>query len=172
MKTKTSEISKEYYIAPKIKAILDKARDLVLKKDWDRVYLVDGPEGSGKSKLARQLAFHLDPTFNIDRIVFTGQQFSDAVDKAKKGDAIIFDEAFNGLGSSGATSKLNKLIVRKLMECRQKNLFIFIVLPTVFELQKYAAIFRSKALFHVYVDKAGRRGRSSGCWTYLITLYF
>ncbi len=160
MKTKKLSSKKKYpyYIAPPIKEMLNKGREKVVDKDWDRVYLIDGNEGSGKSLLGLQLGYYLDPTLNLDRITFSGDEFSKAIDKAKKGECIIFDEAFNGLSSTGATSKMNRFIVRKLMECRQKNLFIIIILPTFFLLQKYAAIFRSKALFHVYATRRGDRG--------------
>jgi len=150
---------KEYYISPPVKSMLSKAKKRVLKNDWDRVYLIDGSEGSGKSLLGLQLGYFLDPTLNLSRVTFSGKEFSNAIDNATKGQCIIFDEAFNGLSSGGSTSKTNRLIVRKLMECRQRNLFIIIILPTFFLLQKYAAIFRSKALFHVYLDKKGNRGR-------------
>ena len=40
---------------------------------------------------------------------------------------------------------------------RQKNLFIIIVLPTIFMLDKYMAMHRTKALIHVFESK-GRRG--------------
>ena len=156
--TKDSSEFPGYYIAPKIKATLDKAKNHVIKYDWDRVYIIDGTEGSGKSLLALQLAYYFDPTLNLDRVAFTGDEFTEAIRTAKKNQAIIFDEAFNGLSSTAATSKLNKLIVAKLMECRQKNLFLFIVLPTIFLLQKYVSIFRSRALFHVYVPKSNVRG--------------
>ena len=147
-----------YYIAPPIKKMLDKAKHQVLNQDWDRLYLIDGSEGAGKSLLGLQLGKYLDPTLNINSITFSGGTFSKAIDKATKGQCIIFDEAFNGLASSAAMSKMNRFIVRKLMECRQKNLFIIIILPTFFLLQKYVAIFRSKVLFHVYVPKSGARG--------------
>ncbi len=150
--------SSDYYIAPSTKRALFKAKNLVKNHDFDRVYLIDGTEGSGKSLLALQLAYECNNNLSLDKICFNGQQFSDGIDKAQKNDPLIFDEAFNGLASTGATSTLNRLIVRKLMECRQKNLFIFVVLPTIFMLQKYAAIFRTKALFHVYITKNGVRG--------------
>ena len=156
--TKDSNDFPGYYIAPPIKKMLDKGKNKVIKQDWDRVYIIDGSEGSGKSLLALQLGYYLDPTLNLNRITFSGKEFSEAINKASKNQCIIFDEAFNGLSSSGATSRLNRLIVSKLMECRQKNLFLIIVLPTIFLLQKYAAIFRSKVLFHVYTTRSGNRG--------------
>lgn len=155
--TKDKEII-QYYIAPPIVEMLNSAKALVLEKDWDRVYLIDGNEGAGKSLLGLQLGYFFDKTLDISRITFSGQEFSKAIANAKKNQVVIFDEAFNGLSSSGATSKLNRLLVSKLMECRQKNLFIIIILPTIFLLQKYAAIFRSKGLFHVYSLKNGTRG--------------
>lgn len=147
-----------FYIPLEIKKLLDKGKDQVLQKDWDRVYIIDGGEGTGKSLLGLQLGFYLDPTLNLTRVTFSGEEFSKAIEKAEKGQAIIFDEAFNGLSSTGALSKMNRFIVRKLMECRQKNLFIIIILPTIFLLQKYVAIFRSKCLFHVYATAKGVRG--------------
>jgi len=69
--------------------------------------------------------------------------------KTKKGQCIIFDEAFTGLSSRGALSGINKALVGLMMQMRQKNLFVIMVLPTFFMLDKYAAIFRAKALIHV-----------------------
>lgn len=160
MQTKkdSSKEFKEYYIDKKVKKMLDSSKSLVLNKDWDKVFIIDGEEGSGKSLLGLQIGYYLDPTLNLSRIVYSGEEFGKAITEAEKNQVIIFDEAFNGLASAGAISSMNKLIVRKLMECRQKNLFIIIILPTIFELQKYAAIFRSSALFHVYATRKGVRG--------------
>lgn len=158
MKMKKDLSDSKYYIAPEIKSMLDRGKTQVLTKDWDRVYVIDGEEGSGKSLLGLQLGYYLDPTLNLSKITFSGKEFTDAIKKAKKGECIIFDEAFNGLASTGAMSQLNRLIIRNLQECRQKNLFIIIILPTIFMLQKYVGIFRSKVLFHVYATSKGDRG--------------
>jgi hypothetical protein len=161
MSLQNKEFSESYrtnYIAKEIKAMLLRAKEQVIQRDWDRVYIIDGSEGSGKSLLGLQLGYFLDPTLSLDRITFTGEEFSKAVSTAEKNQCVIFDEAFNGLASTAAMSKMNRLVVKKLMECRQKNLFIIIILPTIFLLQKYVAVFRSKALFHVYVTKGGNRG--------------
>jgi hypothetical protein len=55
-------------------------------------------------------------------------------------------------------SDINKTLVSMLAEIRQKNLFVFIVMPTFFDLDKYAAIWRSRGLIHVYTDKGYGRG--------------
>lgn len=145
-----------------------KARSVV-SKDWDWVTLVDGVEGGGKSVMAQQGAYEVDPTFNIERITFTPEQdikhngiiidsFKTAVLKAKQYQAIIYDEAYSGLSSRGTMSNINKTLVSVLAEIRQKNLFVFIVMPTFFDLDKYAAIWRSRGLIHIYTDKGYGRG--------------
>lgn len=129
----------------------------IQKKDKDAVYIVDGGEGDGKSVFAMQLAKCLDPNYNISKCAFTASEFTNKVVKAKKGDCIIYDEAFTGLSSRGALSEVNKLLVGLMMEMRQKNLFVIIVMPTFFLLDKYVAIWRAKGLFHIYTKK-GKRG--------------
>jgi hypothetical protein len=99
------------------------------------------------------MAYAVDDEFSIDDVVFDSQSFARRIRKIKKGKAVVFDEAFNGLSSRGALSKENRKLVRLLMECRQRNLFIFIVLPSFFLLEKYVALFRSHALFHTYKGK-------------------
>jgi len=156
MKTPLKENSNEvlpYYMADPIFQQFQKAKRMILESDQDRIYVVTGREGLGKSKLARQLAYSIDPTISLDRIVFTSEDFKSAIKKAKKGQAIIFDECFRGLSSKGSISKENKELVELLMECRQLNLVIFLVLPSFFLLEKYAAIFRSTALFNVMASK-------------------
>lgn len=146
-----------FYMDDFLSRQLDKACKIVGEKDEDRVWLVDGRERAGKSVFAMQLAAKLDPNFDLSRVVYSSQAFKRAVLNARKGQAIIFDEAFKGLSSKGALSKINKLLTSLMMEMGQMNLFVFIVLPTFFELQRYVAVHRSQGLFHVY-KKNGKRG--------------
>lgn len=138
-----------YSIAEQVALQLDEAKKDVVEYDQDRFYVITGREGTGKSTLACQLAYYLDRNFNLDNVVFTAEEFSKIIQNAKKHTAIIFDEAFNGLSSRGSISRQNKEIIRLLMECRQRNLFVFLVLPSFFLLERYPAIFRSEALFIV-----------------------
>jgi len=142
-----------FYVASDIFKQLRKGYKKVTEGDQDRVYVITGREGLGKSTLAMQLAYVVHPTFTLDNIVFTANQFEERIKKAKRNEAIIFDEAFNGLSSKGAISKENKRLVRILMMCRQRNLFIFIVLPSYFLLEKYIGLFRSTALFNVLASR-------------------
>jgi hypothetical protein len=148
-----------YYIDKTLKGVWDKIRNGQLQKiDEDRVYVVDGKERTGKSVFAIQQAAYLDENFDVNNIVFTPDEFIAAIKNAKKGQAIVYDEAFFGLSSRSAIGKVNKQIVRCLMEVGQKNLIIFLVMPSFFELDKYAAIHRAEVLFHVHRDTKGKRG--------------
>ena len=132
----------------------------VKKKDRDWVAVYDGEEGSGKSVLAMQHAKVLDPDFNIDNICFNADQFIDRLKTAPKHSCILLDEAYNAANSRSALTEVNRAMVSVATEMRQRNLFVLIVLPTFFDLDKYFAIWRCRTLFHVYFDKkTGDRGR-------------
>lgn len=146
-----------YYMDKTHQQNLDVAKKHI-KKDWDMVFVYDGYEGSGKSVKCQQDALYCDPTLNLSRIVFNPDDFKEAIDTSKQYQAIIYDEAYGGLSSKSAMSTVNQAIVQKLTVIREKNLFIFIVLPTFFDLDKYVALWRSRALVHVYSGDEFRRG--------------
>lgn len=134
----------------------DKVIPSLQKKDKDYPMAIDGPEGSGKSTLAMQIGKYVDPTLDISRVAFTPEEFRECVYKAKKGQCIIYDEAFTGFSSRASLSGVNRTLVSLMMQMRQKNLFVIIVLPTVFLLDKYVSLFRTKVLIHVYENKGVR----------------
>lgn len=149
---------KQFYMDNKLSMQIDKkVIPKVLKKDNDGVYIIDGEERAGKSVFAMQLAKKFDPTFCIERTCFSPTEFTKAVINATKGQAVVFDEAFTGLSSRGSLTEVNKLLVSLMMEMGQKNLFIIIVMPTFFLLDKYVALWRAQGLFHVY-NRKGKRG--------------
>jgi len=147
-----------FFIEPWIKERFDsKVIPDLEKKDKDCIIAVDGTEGSGKTWVSIQWCKYIDPSFDLSRIVFTPEEFREAIYKAKKGQAILFDEAFAGFSSRAALSGVNRTLISLMMQIRQKNLFIVIVLPTFFLLDKYISLFRTRILVHVYENK-GRRG--------------
>lgn len=146
-----------FYMDGYLQANIDEAKR-VIRKDFDMVFCVDGTEGGGKSVLAMQIAKYCDPTFNLDRVCMTSKEFTDAIMKAEKYQAVIYDEAYTGLSSKDTMGSVNKAICQMLAEIRQKNLFVFIVMPTFFDLTKYVALWRSRALIHVYLHNGFERG--------------
>lgn len=141
-----------------LKRNMDKVKD-VIREDWDYIFVVDGEVGSGKSVFAQMLAYYLsEGKINVDSIAFTPEGFKDAVLKAEKYGAVIFDEAFRGLSARAAMTQTNRVIVSMLQEIRQKNLFVFVVIPSIWDVDSYVSRHRMKGLFHVYVDEKRKRG--------------
>ena len=147
----------EYYMDGYLNQNLTTAKEII-RKDWDMIFAVDGPEGSGKSVLTQQMAFFCDPSLTVDRIVFTPQELRKAVVTAKPYQAIVYDEAYTGLSSRATMSMINRTLISMLAEIRQRNLFIFVVMPCFFDLDKYVALWRSRGLFHVYTGDKFQRG--------------
>jgi len=132
-----------------LKSNLDIAKAEIVN-DWDMIFCVDGPEGSGKSVFSMQGAYYCFSRFSIDNIAFNPNQFRRCVLSQPKYSAIVYDEAYTGLSSRATMSVINRALVSMLTEIRQKNLFIFVVLPCFFDLDKYVALWRSRILIHVY----------------------
>lgn len=132
----------------------------VTKHDSDKLIIIDGREGCGKSVLAMQIAKALDADFNIDKIAFNHIEFEEKIKdiKRKKGDCILLDEGFSSANSRATMSQINRIMVQMGTEMRQLNLFVIIVLPSFFDLDKYFAIHRSETLIHAYKNKKGMRG--------------
>lgn len=160
-KQKMKPAVKDVFVDNVLKKELDKIKHRVLKKDHDWVCCIDGDEGSGKSVLAMQVAMYLDPKFNIDRVVFNSDDFLKAIKdpKIKQGSCILLDEAFSAANSRSSMTEVNKSMVGVATEMRQKNLFVIIVLPSFFDLDRYFAIHRTNALLHVYLDANFNRGQ-------------
>lgn len=149
-----------FFIESRLAENLDAIKRRV-QNDDDYFFAVDGEERAGKSVFAMQVAKYLDHSFSLKRVCFDSSGFREAILKAKPHQAVVYDEAFRGLSSRGALSEVNKLLVSLMMECGQKNLFVIVVLPTFFLLDKYVALWRAKGLFHIYRHEGKR-----GFWVY------
>jgi adenylate kinase family enzyme len=146
-----------YYMEDRLGGYCQKIKETINKKDKDFVILVDGYEGSGKSTFAQQVGKAIDSDLSLDRICMTPEQFKEAIKRADKGQCVIYDEAVTGLSSGDAISKVGKILKSMMMQMRQKNLCVIVIMPTFFELNRYAVLSRAKALFHIY-ERQGRRG--------------
>lgn len=156
-KPKSTYLKDHFYMDETLKKNLDEIKKAVTN-DWDFVLVIDGIERAGKSVFAQQLAYYLDPTLNIDRIVFSPEEFRKVCLKANKYEVIIYDEAITGGNIRQAMDKINIAINSMLGQIGQKNLFIIVVLPTFYDLDRYIALFRSRVLFHIYAKSFTDRG--------------
>jgi hypothetical protein len=91
----------------------------------------------------------------------TPEEFRKRVMSSRKREVVVFDEGHRGFGSVSVLSEINKILTDLMMEMRQKNLCVIIIMPTFFMLNKYVALFRASGLFHIYERKGNR-----GFWVY------
>lgn len=131
----------------------------LLRDDFDCVFLLSGGEGEGKSHLAQQICSVVDPTFNVDRMCVTADEFIEQVMIAPKFSAVSYDEAMGGLSATDALTKTTKALVKMFAEVRQRNLFLVVTLPSYFDLGRNIALHRSRALLHVYLGDKFKRGQ-------------
>jgi len=151
-----------YYMDGKLQRSLEKkVKPTLKKKDEDYVVLIDGGERLGKSTFGMQLGKYVDPTLNLDRICFSPDEFRKAIINANQYQCVIYDEAYRGMGSAGALTEINRILKGLMMEMGQKNLFVIVILPTFYLLDRYVALFRARGLFHVF-----QSSRRKGYWRF------
>jgi len=141
---------------------LERLRNAVLYQDFDLAVLIDGKEGSGKSVFAMQIAYFLDRDHSLDletQVIFTPEQFKKAVNSLGPGKAIVWDEARAGLNRRRSTQQVNLDITDMLAECRQNNLFMVIVMPSFYDMDRNVAVHRSRLLIHCSYDFGGPDNR-------------
>jgi DNA polymerase III delta prime subunit len=141
-----------------------------VQANWDCFLIVGGMEGVGKTTTAMAISRYMDPTFpgeplndgtprrKCDRIVFTYDQFMKAIDEAKPGQAIMFDEAVTAMNAQDAGSDMQKTLIKKMTMIRKKHLYILVLMPNIFMFRRYFAVSRARALIHFYTPDGIERG--------------
>lgn len=149
---------KEYYMDGYLKSNLKDLQQAV-KYKWDGVVLIDGMEGSGKTKFAKSLAYFVsNGALTIFDIFFTPEQFEEWVDKAQPEQAGLWDEFVLAGMSEEALTKMQIAIIKKMTLIRKKRLYIFMLIPYIFMLRSYFAVARTRCLIHVSSPDGIRRG--------------
>ena len=126
---------------------------MALEHDADAAIVIDGAEGAGKSVLALQVGTFLDKDNMINpdtQIHFSSKSVLQAAKTLPPGKVIIYDESGEALDVSLAGSKKQRDMKQMFKEVRQQNLIFILVLPSFYDLQRYFAIHRTRALLHVY----------------------
>ena len=153
----------EYYMDGTLKNNLDLLKKNI-KKDWDFVIIISssGIPGAGKSMLAQQIAYYLDPEFQIENMCMSAEQFHNKgkalANTGKKGVALVYDEAKFGLDAKRAMESMTKALLDFFAECRQLNAYLILVLPDYFDLKKEIALNRSVCLINCYCQGELERG--------------
>lgn len=134
-------------------------------EDADAVLVIDGKEGTGKSVLALQIAKLMDIDGEIDvktQLHFNSESVLKTIrnDALRKGKVVIYDESAEALDVSLSGTKKQKKIKQMFMEVRQQNLIFILVIPSFYDMQKYFAIHRTRALLHVFWKKKTKKPKS------------
>ena len=155
--------NKSIYIDGFLKKNLDIAGDAVPNKNDMFLGLIDGRSGSGKSTLVDQLAYYQTKgNFSLAEKSFTVADFSELLSEAKKGDTNnckILDEGYE-INKKKTQSKANYNILRQLQRVRNKGQFLWICLPSVYDLDKNIILNLATVFIHCYRKKGlyGERG--------------
>lgn len=157
---KRGKVVNGFYMDGILKTNIDQFLIKAVKKEFDGISCITGGEGNAKTTLACCLAYYCDPSFPMDcaRVVFNSRQILYAIDNAGKGEAIVIDEAIISMGSQDAATDIQKILIKKFVTIRKKNLYIFIIIPSIFMLRKYFAIFRTRFLINCYTPDGVTRG--------------
>ena len=129
----------------------------------DKVVVITGPEGMGKSNVA-QVMFDIwykevlkDPDFSAEYIKFFGSnkdEFLEALnycsEKNLKYQMIVHDEAAKDMYSRTAMSKFATEINKAYQVIRGMNLFTILIIPSILDLDSFFRKRRVNGLIHVF----------------------
>ena len=147
------------FVSKQVASELDKVKVRVQTKEWDYVTVIAGLLGSGKSTFAKGAAKHCDPDFNLDKVVFTAEDFINTTATCPEYSSVVYDECFEGMNTRVTLSPDFRRVVNHLQLIRKRHLFIFLCLPNFFDLQKSIAVFRTSHLWLTYCNEDGIRGK-------------
>jgi len=101
--------------------------------DNHNFFLANGilTHNSGKSLFSIAFSMMIDPTFAVDRIVFTPKQYLNLVKVIKKGQFAMWDEVGAGLGNRDFATKLNRNIGKVFQTQRYKQFGIIMTAPSL-----------------------------------------
>ena len=145
---------KRYYMHSTLKDNLDILKEYI-RKDWYFIILVTGSNRVriGKTTLAEQIAYYLDPKFDFSNVTFNPAKVREISLKKNKYEVVFYDEAKAGLDAKKAMENMQKSLLDFLAAAGQLNQFLIIVLPDYFELKKEIATNQSICLVNCYTKK-------------------
>jgi hypothetical protein len=129
----------------------------VWANDSNATFIVVGKPGSGKSVSAIKMAYDLDPTFSLERVCYSLNDFLRLLDKGDSngklhpGNVIVFDEIVNDQGaeSRSAMSKSNKIMNYVTASFRAMRIVVFYCLPSLPQLDKNIREINVTGIFEV-----------------------
>ena len=102
-----------------------------IKNNKNFLGFISGPTGSGKSYTSLSIGQQLDPSFDVDRVVFSGIELMDLInsDKVHSGSVIIFEESGVEMSNRNWQSKTNKMLNFLCQTFRHRNFILIFNSP-------------------------------------------
>jgi hypothetical protein len=132
---------------------------VIKKKKWDCVFLIDGKERAGKSTMGFLCGTYLDPNLGLGQVAANADEALSKLESLPDGSVMIIDEGSLMFSSKDVMKQEQKQLIKILNVIGQKSMVLIIILPCFFDLTKYIAVNRSRFLLHVYTSKQLDRGR-------------
>jgi hypothetical protein len=133
------------------------------QEDWDKVLIITGDEGTGKSNLALHIMdWWLTKLYgkvteeDINKIGLTSESFVTTLQNAKRYEPTVYDES-GELSNKRSMSNFNVSITQAYQVIRGLNLLTVLVLPSIFDLEGFFTKRRARGLIYVF----GRTKESS-----------
>jgi hypothetical protein len=135
--------------------------------------IVTGATGSGKSWFALKLASDLDPTFNVERVVYNTEDFlkllveGDSLGKLRPGQAIVFDETSHdeAMDSRSSLSEKNKQMAALSTIYRAMRLVVIYVAPNLNQIDSRVRAVSITALFEMMgIDYENKKSKARISW--------
>lgn len=146
-----------FWIDGFLKSNFDIVINDAIPNEWDAVFIIFGKEGGGKSTFASQSCLYLDHNFKLDHVVYKPEDFEKAVDDARNGSSIMWDEAITGANAQQHATNIQIKIIMKLTQIRKKKLKIFVLFPYLYMMTKYF-ISRCMGSMYIYAKDFNDRG--------------
>jgi rubrerythrin len=125
-----------------------------IKKNRNLIALFIGDTGSGKSLASIRLAERVDPTFSVDRIVFTVKEFIALVNAGlPPGSVIVFDDAGLGINARLWQEMSARVFGMLTQGFRYKQILTFITVPDEIFIER-----QSRRLVHIRFEATDVQG--------------
>lgn len=142
-----------FYLNKVLKQSLDIQISDIKNKNQDLVIVIDGKEGSGKSKKSRQIAYYcaqqLGVNFGVDNIHFDLKEYIEGSLKGGKYSINLLDEGRKLLNKKRSNSREAVTFTNFLSECRDMRQIHIILLPAFHDLDSYVVLWRMDLLIHL-----------------------
>lgn len=146
----------EFYMNKQLKENLDIELSSMKQSVQDFVLVIDGQEGSGKSKKARQIAYYcsqkLGSKFDTDGVNNIHNDITKYIDTSLAAGEFavnILDESRHALLKITSNSRSAVRFTNFLSECRGLRQVHIILLPAYHDLAKYVVLWRMNFLVHL-----------------------